>query len=83
MKLSVNYNEILEESLMEELEWLKEEFILLFKSNAQKYSERDKMTANAILNYIIDNLYVNDNMILLTLFTEAIETIEKTYPYLF
>ncbi|MBY8990183.1 MAG: hypothetical protein KGD58_05475 [Candidatus Lokiarchaeota archaeon] len=83
MKVSVNYHEILEESLIEELEWLKEEFIILFKSKVQKYTNRDKSTANSILDYVMNNMYVNDSMILLTLFTEAIENIERMYPNLF
>ena len=83
MKVSVNYHEIIEENLLEELEWLKEEFIMLFKSKALKYTEGDRMTANSILDYVMDNMYVNDSMILLTLFTETIENIEKMYPNLF
>lgn len=83
MKVSLNYHEILEESLTEELEWLKEEFVILFKSKAQKYNERDRMTANSILDYAMDNMYVSDSLILLTLFTEAIENIENMYPDLF
>ena len=83
MKVSVNYHEIIEENLTEELEWLKEEFIILFKSKGQKYTERDKMTANSILDYVMDNVYVYDSMILLTLFTEAIENIERMYSNLF
>ncbi len=34
-------------------------------------------------DYIIENFYVYDNMILQTLFTEAMEIIEKMYPNLF
>ena len=83
MKVSVNYHEILEENLIDEIEWLKEEFIILFKSKGQKYNERDKVTANSILDYVMDNVYVYDSMILLTLFTEAIENIERMYPNLF
>ena len=83
MKVSVNYHEILEESLIEELEWLKEEFIILFKSKAQKLTERDRMTANEILDYTMENIYVYDSIILLTLFTETVEIIEKMYPHLF
>ena len=83
MKVSVKYHEILEENLIEELEWLKEEFILLFKSKMEKYSERDKMNANDIMDYVMENMYVYDNMIFLTLFTETIENIEKMYPNLF
>lgn len=83
MKVSVNYHEILEESLIEEIEWMNEEFSILFKSKVQKYTERDRKTATRILDYIMDNVYVYDSLILLTLFTEAIENIEKMYPSLF
>ncbi|MFX1280094.1 MAG: hypothetical protein ACFFA3_11800 [Promethearchaeota archaeon] len=83
MKVSVKYYEVLEESLIEELEWLKEEFLILFKSKAGNYTEREKITANEILDYVMENMYVYDNMIFLTLFTETIENIEKMYPNLF
>ncbi|MFX1427073.1 MAG: hypothetical protein ACFFBE_11520 [Promethearchaeota archaeon] len=83
LKVSVKYHEILEEGLIEELEWLKEEFILLFKSKVEKYTERDRIIANDIMDYVMENMYVYDNMIFLTLFTETIESIEKMYPNLF
>lgn len=83
MRISVNYHEILEESLTEELEWLKEEFIIMFKSKLQKYTEKDRLTANNILDYAMENMYVSDNIILLTLFTETLENIERMYPTLF
>ncbi len=83
MRISVKYHEILEENLREELEWLKEEFKILFNSKIEKYTEKDKRMANDILDYIIENIYVYENMILQTLFTEAMETIEKMYSNLF
>jgi len=83
MKVSVKYYEILEENLRGELEWLKEEFKILFNSKTENYSEKDKRMANDILDYIIENVYVYDNMILQTLFTEAVENIEKMYHNLF
>ena len=55
MKVSVKYYEILEENLREELEWLKEEFNILFKSKMEKYTNKDKRIANDILDYIIEN----------------------------
>ncbi|MFX1311641.1 MAG: hypothetical protein ACFFHD_03375 [Promethearchaeota archaeon] len=83
MKVSVKYNEILEENLREELEWLKEEFKILFNSKIKNYNEKDKKMANNILDYFIENVCVYDNMILQTLFTDVMETIEKMYPNLF
>ncbi len=83
MKVSVKYYEILEKNLREELEWLKEEFKILFNSKIENYTEKDKRMANNILDYIIENVYIYDNIILQTLFTEAMENIEKMYPNLF
>ncbi|MFX1573771.1 MAG: hypothetical protein ACFFB0_13560 [Promethearchaeota archaeon] len=83
MKISVKYYEILEEDLRGELDWLKEEFNILFKSKMENYTNKDKRIANDILDYIIENIYVYDNMILQTLFTEAMENIEKMHPDLF
>ena len=83
MKVSVKYYEILEENLREELEWLKEEFKILFNSKIENYTEKDKRMANDILDYVIENFYVYDNIILQTLFTEAMENIENMYPNLF
>ncbi|MFW9826458.1 MAG: hypothetical protein ACFFEY_02440 [Candidatus Thorarchaeota archaeon] len=83
MKISINYQEVLEESLKEDLIWLIEEFNLLFSSKLNKLSMKDKEIANAIMDYIMEHTYVHDNIILYNLFFEALENIEKLYPNLF
>ncbi len=83
MKVSVNYHEILEENLKEELIWLIEEFQILFKSKLENYSEKDKELANQILDYILDNTYAHESIQLYNLLLDAIEDIEKSYPELF
>jgi hypothetical protein len=83
MKISINYQEALEESLKEDLIWLIEEFSLLYSSKLNNLSMKDKEIANAIMNYIMKNTYVHDNIILYSLFFEALENIEKLYPNLF
>lgn len=83
MKVSVRYHEILEESLKEELIWLNEEFQILFQSEIKNYTIRDNEMANDILDYVLENTYVYDNMVLYSLLFDAIENIEKMYPDLF
>ena len=83
MKVSVRYHEILEEFLEKELDWLKEEFEVLFQSKIKNYTEKDKKLANDILDYILENTYVYDNIVLINLLNEALETIEKQYVNLF
>ncbi len=83
MKVSIKYHEILSEFLEKELDWLKEEFEILFKSKMENYTKNDKKLANNILDYILENTYVYDNIILINLLNEALESIEKKYINLF
>jgi len=83
MKVSVRHHEILEESLKEELIWIKEEFKILFKFKKENFTKKDKEIANAILDYMLEHTYAYDNIILYNLLFEAMENIEKMYPELF
>jgi hypothetical protein len=83
MRVSLNYHEILEEILLENLEWLREEFEILFKSKKGKYTSKDKKVANNILDYILEHASVYDNILLLNLLNETIENIENHYLNLF
>ncbi len=79
----LNYHEILEEDLDLEMEWLKEEFEILFKSNREKVTQIDKKIANDLLNFILENANVHDNFILLNIMDEITNNIETTFPSLF
>lgn len=83
MKVSVRYHEILEEFFEKELDWLKEEFDVLFKSKMRNFTENDRKLANDILDYVLENTYVYDNIVLINLLDEALENIEKEYVNLF
>ncbi|MHA2282404.1 MAG: hypothetical protein ACXAC5_16295 [Promethearchaeota archaeon] len=83
MKVNSKLDEILEDNLIRELEWLKTELELLFKSKKNKYTEKDQKIANAILDYFLENTYVGDNIILLNLLSERVENIENSYMNLF
>ncbi len=83
MKVNIKYHEIVEEFLEKELDWLKEEFEILFKSKMENFTKKDQKIANDILDYILENNYVYDNIILMNLLNEALENIEKKYANLF
>ena len=83
MEVSVNYHQVLEESLRKELVWLIEEFKILFKSKIEIDPKNDKKLANEILDYILENTLIYDNIILYNLFNETMENMEKVYPDLF
>ncbi|MFX0030961.1 MAG: hypothetical protein ACFE8B_17235 [Candidatus Hermodarchaeota archaeon] len=79
MKVSSKLDEILEEILITELEWLKDEFEFLFKSKKNNFTEKDRKIANDILDYFLENTYTGDNIILLNLMNEKLENIERVY----
>lgn len=83
MEIHLRYYEILEEDLVMELEWLKEEFEVLYDSKIEKLSKMDKKIATDLLNYILENIDVHDNFLLLDVLEEATNIIEKSYPTLF
>ncbi|MHA2007840.1 MAG: hypothetical protein ACXABO_04930 [Promethearchaeota archaeon] len=83
MEVSLRYHEVLEEDLVMELEWLKEEFELLFASIIENHTEMDKSIANDILDHILENTDLNGNNVLLDLLDETLEIIEGKYSALF
>ncbi len=83
MRVNVKYREVMEELLRKELEWLREEFEILFSFKLEEYCENDKKIANNILDYFLENTYAHDNFRLVNLLNDVMENIEKRYPDLF
>ena len=83
MNANLKYHEVLEEDLVVEMEWFKEEFEILFKSKIEKFTQVDRKIANDLLNYILENTDVHDNFLLLNILDDVTNNIEKTYPTLF
>lgn len=83
MKVSLKYHEILEENLKEELIWLIEEFQILFKSKKENFSEKDKILAKNILDYVLNNTSAYESIKLYNSLFDAIQNIEKLYSGLF
>ncbi len=79
MRVNLNYYEILEETLIEEMEWLKEEFEILFAPKTSKFAIKDKKIANDIIDYVLEHTYVYGNIIMLNLLNETVKKIEKRY----
>jgi hypothetical protein len=79
MRVNLNYYEILEETLVERMEWLKEEFEIMFAPKTGKFTIKDKKIANDILDYVLEHNYVYDNFILLNLINETVKKIEEKY----
>lgn len=79
MRVNLNYYEILEETLKEKMEWLKEEFEIMFAPKTGKFTIKDKKIANDILDYVLEHNYVYDNFILLNLINETVKKIEEKY----
>jgi len=83
MNVSGDYDKILEENLKNELEWLEQEFELLFRNKKNKCSRKDITMATSILDNVIDNIKMNSNEQVLHLLALTLNKIEKTFPDFF
>jgi hypothetical protein len=75
-------NEILEEDLVMDLEWLREEFEILFDPLRGSYTELDQELANDVLDIFLENTDVGGNIELPNFLNEVVENIEKKYSKL-
>ncbi|MFW9824611.1 MAG: hypothetical protein ACFFE4_16835 [Candidatus Thorarchaeota archaeon] len=72
-------NATIEEDLIIELEWLTEEFEILFKSKIGNLTELDKKIANDILDYFLEIADFGGNVELLNYLDEVVDNIENKY----
>jgi len=79
--LNGDYEKILEDNLKEELEWVQQEFDLLFKQKIlrRNYSKDDITIGNQILDNVIDNIKTNKSEELLNLLAITLDKIEQTF----
>ncbi|HDZ19588.1 hypothetical protein LCGC14_1634990 [marine sediment metagenome] len=82
MRISGDYEKILEDNLKDELEWLEEEFKLLFKDK-KNYSKDDILIGNIILDKLTNNARSNDSEEVLNMLAVTLNRIEQTYPAFF
>ena len=83
MNVSGDYDKILEDTLKEELEWLEQEFELLFRPKKEKYTKKDITMGNQILDNVIDCVKTNSNEGLLNLLAITLNKIEQAFPEFF
>jgi len=83
MFLYGDYNDILEDNLIQRLNWLKEEFYYLFKFRQHKYNQKDKELAQQIIESFIESVNPSDSKGMTDLLIETVEAIEKKYIGLF
>jgi len=77
-----DYERILQDNLKSELDWLVDEFEMLFK-NKKEVSKEEISLGNQILDNVIDNIKTNNNEELLNLLAITLNKIESTYPEFF
>ena len=83
MNISADYEKILLDNLKNELDWLEQEFDIIFKFKKDKYTESDISVGNKILSNVIENIKNNRSEELLNLLAITLNKIEKTYPEFF
>ncbi len=83
MKLPENYDQVLKKMMKEDLEWLKEEFQLLFEDNHDSYTKTEKHIAMKILEDVKSKSKIYNNEELVSLCSITIKNIEQAYTNLF
>jgi len=83
MFLYGDYNDILEDSLIQKLNWLTEEFYYLFKFRQHKYNQKDKELAHQIIKNFIESVNPSNIKRMNELLLDTVEAIEKKYIGLF
>jgi hypothetical protein len=78
-----DYEEILENSLAEDLDWLKEEFDVLFRFKNHKFNVRDMEIANQLIDFCIETIDPSDNSRILNFLTETLKALARNYPEFF
>ena len=82
MKLSLNYTQLIEKNLTEELLWFGEEFAVLFAN--KKRAKNDLVLANQLLRILRDNFAKSSgNKQIFDLFTKTMDNIGNHFPEFF
>ena len=82
MNVNGDYEKLIEDNLKAELDWLEQEFSILFKFK-KKYTKKDFQCGSMILDNVIDNIKTNNSEELLNLLAMTLTKIEHSYPDFF
>jgi hypothetical protein len=78
-----DYDDMLRDSLIQKLNWLEEEFSVLFSSKKKKYSQKEKDLAQEIINDITECFDYFEDVRLQDLLIDTINSIRSIYVELF
>ena len=82
MHLHGDFDEIIEENLIKELEWLKEEFALFFEQKKSNFSKTDFNLAKKIIENFMDRINLIENKRILELVSDTLNDLDLKYPKL-
>ena len=85
MNVSGDYEKLMEDNIKDRLDWLEQEFELLFMQKKLRhcYTKEDILIGNQILEKIIENIHTSKNEELLNLLALTLNRIEQFYPEFF
>ena len=75
-----DFEDIIETNVINELEWLREEFDYLFLFKKDRLSQKDIEIANQIITCVIDKYSGTLDDKIVDLLSKIIEEIEERYP---
>jgi hypothetical protein len=78
-----DYDNMLRDSLIQKLNWLEEEFSVLFSSKKRKYSQKDKVLARDMITDITECIESYEDVRLHDLLIDTLNSIRSVYSELF
>jgi len=80
---STDYENTLNDALVQKLNWIEEEFNFQFKSKKTKFSQKDRDLANRIINNITEIVNCSEDIRMKQLLVDTLKSIKNIYPELF
>jgi len=78
-----DYENMLKDGLIQNLNWLEEEFNFLFNSKERNYSQEDRALAHQIIKDITESIHCSEDVRLEELLIDTLKSIKSIYPELF
>jgi hypothetical protein len=78
-----DYESTLKDGLVQNLNWLEEEFKFLFGSKKHEYSQKERDLAKHIVKIVSESALCFNNVELKAVLTDALKSIRSIYPDLF
>ena len=78
-----DYENMLNDSLIQKLNWLEEEFSFQFNPKKGKYSQKDRELANQIIKNITESVNSSESVRMKEKLTDTLKSIKSIYLELF